>query len=172
MKFLDSVNPTLTDRELQYKPVIASPAYKVGIAPPRCIERAFFIQFSERNATFDMTYRRAARISLPKGCNRRRSRARREGARHVCSVLGEDGETPSFDAFVRNDDLEVCKELSLNDIAAAHQPADGMEVENTESDDDADNEDAPCPVTSEESLASLSTVTRFFRAFGYNVSRL
>ncbi|KAG8305218.1 hypothetical protein J6590_074410 [Homalodisca vitripennis] len=43
----------------------------------------------------------------------------------VCSMLGavgDDGETPSFDAFVRNDDdLEVCKELSLEDIAAAHR---------------------------------------------------
>ncbi|KAG8323707.1 hypothetical protein J6590_001451 [Homalodisca vitripennis] len=91
----------------------------------------------------------------------------------VCSMLGDDGETPSFDAFVRNDDdLEVCEELSLDDIAAAHQPADGMEVKNAESDDDADSDDAPCPVTSEESLASLSTVTRFFRTFGYTVSCL
>ncbi|KAG8258923.1 N6-adenosine-methyltransferase subunit mettl14 [Homalodisca vitripennis] len=134
-------------------------------------------QFSERNATFDMTYRRAARISPPKGCDRRRSVRERgtEGGgktslnsrwQDVCSMpgaVGDDGEPPSFDAFVRNDDdLEVCEELSLDDIAAVHQPADGMEVENTESDDDADSEDAPCPVTSEESLAILSTVTRFF----------
>ncbi|KAG8299154.1 hypothetical protein J6590_107954, partial [Homalodisca vitripennis] len=116
-----------------------------------------------------MRYRRAARISPPKGCDRRRSVGERgaEGGvktslnsswQDVCRMLGavgDDGETQSFDDFVRNDDdLEVCEELGRRyhrRTPACRRHGSGEHRERRW------RRKRGCPVTSKERLASLST---------------
>lgn len=76
-------------------------------------------------------------------------------------AVGENGEIPRFDAFVTRDDgLEVCGELTLEQIAEAHagEGDGGVDVDDDDEDDDA----VPPPlVTATEAFECLQTVRRY-----------